>query len=95
MNIVADARPIGSLIIGAEHLHFRPQPKRGLDGDLDKVGRPFGRLAGSPERIGSRDVEVAQNAVAQAVGNPCILQQRRRSGMQGRGWGGGCYGGGR
>ena len=74
MNIVADAGAVRCRIVGAEHVHLRPQSERGLDRDLDEVGGAFGRLAGAAERVGAGDVEVAQDHMAGARG-----RRRRRA----------------
>ena len=67
MNVVAHAGAIGCRIVGAVQLHLGPQPDRSLGRDLDDVGRLSGRLTDPQLRVGTRDVEIAQDHMAQSM----------------------------
>ena len=74
VDIVANAGAIRRRVVGAEDLELGPQAERGFHRDLDEMGSSFGRLPGAAERVGTRDVEVTKNHVAQPVSAGSVAQ---------------------
>ena len=68
MDEVADAGAVRRGIVGAVDRHGRAQPQGRLAGELDQVGVVRRGLADPCLGIGTRDVEVAQDGVAQPGG---------------------------
>ena len=72
VNVIADAGAIRCRVVGTEDIHFWPQAESGFDRDLDEVGSLLGRLAGATERVGTCNVEITQDHVAQTVGGGSV-----------------------
>ena len=64
VNVISDAGTVPCWIIGSEDVHLGPQTEGSLHRNLDEMRGRFGRLAGAPERIGARDVEITQDYMA-------------------------------
>ena len=68
MDIVAHAGAVRGVVIGAEDGEMRHLARHRLAGALDQMGGARRGLAGAPLGIGARDIEIAQNHVAQTMG---------------------------
>ncbi len=64
VNVVANPGPVGGVVVGAEHLHERPPPQRGLARHLDELTGLQAAWAEAGLGLAAGDVEIAQDGVA-------------------------------
>ncbi len=65
VNVIAHARAVGGVVVGAVDRNARPPAGGRLAGDLDQMARSGCALADARFGVGARGVEVAQRDVAE------------------------------
>ena len=74
MNVVAQTRPIGRRVIGAENLNVLAAARRRVENERNQMGFGIVRLANRTVGRGARRVEITKRRETQAAGVGHVFQ---------------------